>query len=341
MNKESANTSVPSTNVPNTNVPNTNVQGIVLILIGALCLSIMDAVVKLLLDDGFSVLQVLAVRSWLVVPLMALWAWRAMPNGSLRTKRAGLHFVRVVLGFFAPFFFFTSLQTLPLADATVIFFGATFLMTALSVPLLKEHVGPHRWAAVVIGFVGVLVAVDPSGDMLQSGALFAMLSSLSYSLFMLITRWMGPGEGAFKQVIYFHAWVGVVASAFSLSDFKPMSGGDLGLVALVGGIAVVGHLSLTRGFSIAPVGVVAPFEYSALVWASLIGFLVWGHVPGAMTLYGAAIIVLSGLYLTSREARAKHLEKARGVDIATASPSPVAVPLPAAVVAAFEGEKSD
>ena len=297
--------------------PNNNVQGIVLILLGALFLSVMDAVVKILLDDGFSVLQVLAVRSWFVVPAMALWALWVLPGGALRTTRPGLHFVRVVLGFFA----------LPLADATVIFFGATFIMTALSVPLLKEYVGPHRWGAVVVGFLGVVVAANPSGDFFQSGAVLAMLSSLSYSLFMLITRWMGPGEGAFKQVLYFHSWVGVVASAYVLADFKPMMLGDIGLVVLVSVIAVLGQLCLTRGFSIAPVGVVAPFEYSAMVWAGLMGFWLWGDVPGTATLIGAGIIVASGLYLLHRETRLQRLHGSLDADAVEAAPSPVPAPL--------------
>jgi len=310
---------------------NDNVRGIVLIMLGALFLSVMDAVVKLLLDHGYSVLQILAVRSWFIVPAMVLWAWRTLPGGALRTKRPALHIVRVVLGFFAPFFFFSSLSTLPLADATVIFFGATFIMTALSVPLLKEYVGPHRWAAVVVGFLGVVVAANPSGDFFQSGAVLAMLSSLSYALFMLITRWMGPGEGAFKQVLYFHAWVAVAASAFALTDFKPMTLGDLGLVALAGVIAVSGHLCLTRAFSIAPVGVVAPFEYSAMVWASLMGFWMWGHIPGQATIMGAGVIVASGLYLLYRETRQKRLQTVMGADTVEAVPPPVAVPISASV----------
>ena len=309
------------------NAPNNNLQGIVLILLGALFLSVMDGVVKILLDDGFPVLQVMAVRSWFVVPAMALWALWVLPRGALHTKRPGLHFLRVVLGFFAPFLFFSSLKTLPLADATVIFFGATFIMTALSVPLLKEYVGPHRWSAVLVGFLGVVVAANPSGDFFQSGSVLAMLSSLSYSLFMLITRWMGPGEGAFKQVLFFHAWVGVVASAFVLADFKPMMLGDLGLVALLSVIAVLGQLCLTRGFSIAPVGVVAPFEYSAMVWAGLMGFWLWGDIPGSATIWGAAIIVASGLYLLHRETRLMRLHGSLDADAIEATPSPVPAPL--------------
>lgn len=287
-----------------------NVQGIALILLGALLLSVMDGVIKILLERGLSVLQILAVRSWLVAPVMLIWAWRTLPNGALRTTRPGLHFVRVLVGFFAPLAFFKALQTMALADATVIFFGTTFLMTALSVPLLKEHVGPHRWGAVIAGFVGVVIAAKPGGDFLQGGAVYALLASLAYAVFMLTTRWMGRqgddlGEGAFKQVLYFHVWVGFVASAFVWTEFRPMTPPEVGWVALAGAFAVAGHLCLTRAFSIAPVGLVAPFEYSAMVWAGLIGFLLWGHVPGWSTVLGASVIVASGVYLLHRETRVK------------------------------------
>jgi len=314
---------------------NKNSLGIVLVLIAVLLLAVMDAIVKVLLDDGYSVLQVLAVRSWLIVPVMSIWVWRVLPKGALRTGRPVLHFIRVVMGFFAPFFFFSSLETLHLADATVIFYGATFIMTALSVPVLKEHVGVHRWMAVIVGFIGVLIAANPSGDFMQSGALFAILASFAYAAFMLITRWMGPGEGAFKQVFFFHIWIAVVATALSISDFKPMDATDVGLVAVAGTLAVVAHLSLTRAFSMAPVGLVAPFEYSSLVWATLIGFAVWGHIPGTETLVGAVIVVFSGLYLMNREARTKRLETAESINVAAnmteGAPPPVAVPLPASL----------
>lgn len=126
---------------------------------------------------------------------------------------------------------------------------------------------------------------------------------------MLLTRWMarerGSREGAFKQVFYFHVWVGVAAIAFAWADFNPMPWIDVGWIAMAGLFALTGHLCLTRAFSFAPVGLVAPFEYSAMVWAGLIGFAVWGHVPGVSTVVGAGVIVASGLYLLRRETRAK------------------------------------
>ncbi|PHS75615.1 MAG: hypothetical protein COB59_11395 [Rhodospirillaceae bacterium] len=282
-----------------------NMRGIALVLLGAFLLSVMDGVMKHLLEQGYSVLQMMAVRGWFMVPIMLVWAKWKLPSGALKTTRPGIHFLRVIIGFGAPLFFFTSLQTMHLADATVIVFGSTFLMTALSVPLLKEHVGPHRWAAVVIGMVGVVIAANPTADFISGGAFYAMFASLAYALMMLITRWMGPGESAFKQVFYFNVWSASVATAFSISEFISMPMADIAWVFLTGALSVLGHLSLTRAFSIAPVGLVAPFEYSFMIWSTLIGFLVWGYIPGSSIMTGAAIIVASGFYLIHRERQQK------------------------------------
>jgi len=285
----------------NTDTHAHNMKGIALVLIGALMLALMDGVMKHLLDHGHSVMKMLAVRGWFIVPIMAIWAWKKMPDGTLKTNQPWIHGMRAVIGFFVPLFFFTALTTMPLADATVILFGATFMITALSVPLLKEYVGPHRWAAVAFGFIGVGIAANPTGDIWNGGAVYALLASLAYALIMLMTRWMGPGENAFAQVFYFNTWSAIVATVIAIPSFTSISSMDVGWIFLMGVFSVVGHWCLTRAFSIAPVGLVAPFEYSIIIWATLIGFLGWGQVPGYEVITGGVVVVASGLYLFQRE----------------------------------------
>jgi len=310
------------------NTDKASLYGVLLILAAVAFLSVMDAAMKVLIDGGLAVLQILALRSWLVVPLMTIWALKAGGVAALKSDRVKLHLVRVMLGTGAPVFFFTSLKTLPLADATTIFFGSTFIMTALSVVVLKEHVGPHRWTAVLLGFVGVLVAMQPSGEALDVGVLYALGSSVSYALFALTTRKLGTSEGALKQVLYFHVWLGVLGAASLPFTYRPFTGEEVGIVAGVGALVVVGHLCMTRAFTIAPVGLVAPFEYSALIWAGGLGFLVWGDVPGSALILGAAIIVASGLYLMYRERQAAG--RARPAALAAAAAAPVALITPRA-----------
>lgn len=306
--------------------------GVFLVTIAVAVLSVMDAVMKGLIDGGLAVLQILALRSWLVVPFMAAWALKAGGLAALKTKRWKLHLLRVGLGTGAPLFFFSSLKTLPLADATTIFFGSTFIMTALSVVVLKEHVGPHRWAAVVVGFAGVLIAMKPTGDALDVGSLYALASSVSYALFILTTRKLGSSEGALKQVLYFHVWLGVLGTASLPFTYRPFTGEELLFAALAGALVVIGHLCLTRAFSIASVGLVAPFEYSALLWAALLGYLVWGDVPGSQVVLGAGVIVASGIYLMYRETRAaqrgKRDARAEAALAGAAAAAPVALITP-------------
>lgn len=309
--------------------------GVLLVLAAVAFLSVMDATIKVVLDGGIAVLQMLALRSWLVVPVLAIWALRKGGWAAVRTGRVKLHLLRVVMGTGAPVFFFTSLKTLPLADATTIFFGASFLMTGLSVVVLNERVGPHRWAAVVVGFIGVMVAMQPDGE-ISAGALYALASSLSYAAFILITRKLGSSEGAVKQVLYFHAWLGTLGTASLPFVYQPFAGQDIALIALAGALVVGGHLCLTRGFSIAPVGLLAPFEYTAMIWAALLGFAIWGEVPGPQVMLGAGIIVASGLYLTYRETRSVQRERKLerefedDAELAAAAAGPIALVTPRA-----------
>lgn len=307
---------------------NASLLGVVLILVAVALLSVMDAAMKVLIDGGLAVLQILALRSWLVVPLMTAWALKSGGIAAIKSKRVELHLLRVVLGTGAPVFFFSSLKTLPLADATTIFFGSTFIMTALSVVVLKEHVGPHRWVAVFVGFVGVLIAMQPGGQGLDVGVLYALGASLSYALFTIATRKLGSSEGTLKLVLYFHVWLGILGTASLAFTYRPFTGDEVGIVACVGALVVGGHLCMTRAFTIAPVGLVAPFEYSALVWAATLGFLVWGDVPGPALILGAAIIVASGLYLMYRETLI--VGRAKTAALAAAAAVPVAVITPQA-----------
>ena len=275
-----------------------NLTGIVNMLVGIGFLSLMDGTVKWMVGAEVSVIQIVAVRGWIIVALLTLWVPRMGGFGALRIRRAGAHLGRIACGFGALFFFFSSLKALPLADATVIFFGSTFIMTALSALLLGERVGPQRWGAVVIGFAGVYVAARPGGGVPAPEAFYAVAASLCYALLMLGGRWLGRKEPVFRLVFYYNAGTALLASLFLPFEWKPMASAHLGILVAMAGLALCGHVFLTRAFNAAPVGVIAPFEYSTIVWAALIGFLVWGDD----VYLGGAIIVLSGLYVVRREA---------------------------------------
>ena len=287
-----------------------NLAGIALVLAGVGFLTVMDSVAKWLVGANYSVMQILAFRGWIIVIGMLFLLPRLGGLAALKTARPGGHLLRVVVGFFAPFLFFTALKTMPLADTTVIFFGgATFLMTALSVPLFGERVGVHRWTAIAIGFVGVLIAAQPGSGVFQIDALYALGSGAAYALMMLATRWLGPSEGVFRQVFYFNLGLAVIGSAALPLVFVAMPVTDFSILLGMAALAVGGHYCLTKAFGLAPISLLAPFEYSSLVWAAVLGFVFWGHLPANPVLLGAGIIVASGLYLAHREALASRRNK--------------------------------
>lgn len=285
---------------------NRNFVGIGYVLLGVGFLVTMDSVVKVLVGAQYSVLQILAVRGWIIVSVMLLVLPKMGGLAALKTNRPFRHVFRVVIGAASPYFFFSSLKELGLADATVIFFGgATFLMTALSALLFKEPVGPHRWGAVVVGFGGVIIAAQPTSGVFQIEALYAIASGAAYAGLVLATRWLGPAEGTLKPVFFFNFGVACMASVTLPFVYKAMPPGDVATAALIAALAIGGHFCITRAFHAAPVSLLAPFEFTALIWAAALGYFIWSDIPGSNVLLGGAIIVFSGIYLVHREALAR------------------------------------
>lgn len=284
-----------------------NLQGIIFLCVGIFALTMMDATAKWLVHADYEVVQILALRGWLITIALLIWSvFNGGPRKQLYTKRLKHHTMRTVIGYFAPFCFFTALQTMPLADATVIFFAAPFVMTALSVPLFKEHVGWHRWAAIAVGFCGVLIILQPGAEGFQPMALVVLVGCLFYSSATLAVRWLGSTESTFKIVFYFNFGVALFSSIFLPFVWVPMTLQDLGVLGAMACLSLCGHIFITRAFNTGQVGVIAPFEYTALIWTLIIGYLVWDELPVGRVWLGAAVIVGSGLYIIHRERRLRQ-----------------------------------
>ncbi len=285
------------------NYETNNMLAISYLLLGMLLLSSMDAVAKMMMDADYPVVQVMAVRSWIILPVMIVWMslkGRASFN-QLKTKRWKAHVSRAAIGFCAPFFFFYALTTMPLADATVLFFTAPFIMTALSIPWFGEKVGLHRWFSIIIGFVGVVIIIQPGSDTFQPSAVLAMIGCIAYSLISLMARWMGDTETSFSMVFYFNLGVGVIASAALPFYWAPILMEHAWLFVAVALLALLGHICLTKAFTIGEIATITPFEYSSLIWAVLFGYLFWGDFPKIHVWAGTGIIVTCGLYILYRE----------------------------------------
>jgi drug/metabolite transporter (DMT)-like permease len=188
-----------------------------------------------------------------------------------------------------------------LVDAIAITFAAPIFISALSVLLLKEPVGLHRWGAIGVGFCGVLIILRPGLGVFQWVALVVLGSVLAYALLMITTRAFKSTESTASLMLYPQLGMSFTGIFYAPLFWVTPSLGDLGLFALAGLFGSVGVMCLTHAFRLAPVAVVSPFEYSALIWATLLGFLLWGELPDSYTLAGAGIVISSGLYIIYRE----------------------------------------
>lgn len=281
--------------------------GIVLMLTGIAGFAVMDATIKWLTAD-YPVAQIVALRSWFGLPLLCMFALRGGGPAMLKTRRPMVHVGRYLLVFGLSFSFFWALSQMKLVDAIAITFAAPIFITALSVPLLKESVGWHRWMAISIGFCGVLIMLRPGVGVFQWAGVVVIASVLFYSLLMITTRAYKATEQTAALMLYPQLGMSLTGIIIVPFFWVTPNLGDLGLFALAGMFGSVGVMCLTHAFRLGPAAVISPFEYSALIWATLIGYLVWGELPDVFTLVGAIIVVSSGLYIIYREtARGGHV----------------------------------
>ena len=278
-----------------------NLLGIGLMLLAMLLFEVMDAVAKLLVSADMSALQVIAVYSWFITVMIPSILLLRGELGERVTRKPWHHLLRGMVGFVAPLSFFSALQSLPLADATVVFFSGAFILTAASALLLGERVGVHRWSAVVIGLGGVVIAVNPGGSGPLPAYLLVLCAATVYALIFITGRQLSRRDSVISLVFSLHLGMGIVASALLPRFWVPLDALVIVQLLLMALIALVAHYVFVAAFARAEVSVLAPFEYTALVWATIIGYLVWRDIPPYEVWLGAAIIIGCGLYVIHRE----------------------------------------
>lgn len=273
-------------------------------LFGVSCLAIMTVMIKLASDSGVKLPEIMFWRQGLAVPVVVAAVLYGPGLESLRTRRFGAHLARSAMGLTSMAFNFGAIILLPLAEQTTLGFAVPIFATILSVLILKEQVGRHRWAAVAAGFLGVLIVVQPGGNHIPPlGAAVGLTSALMISFTSLQIRDMGRTEAAATTVFWFSSLsvlpLGVLLPFFiTPHDLKQWL-----LLSAIGVLGGIGQLGLTGALRLAPVSTVLGMDYIALVWSALAGWLIWNHVPGATTWIGASIIIGSGLYIALREHR--------------------------------------
>lgn len=281
------------------------VLGIVLRVASMACMAAMYALVKMCGDRGVPVFEIIFFRNAFAFLPLGLYIWRTTGFEVLRTRRPIGHLMRSVVGLTGMLCGFSAVQHLPLTEATALQFASPLFMTAMSAVLLSEPVGRHRWAAVIVGFIGVMIMARPiPGQMNVVGVTYGLLSAVGVAGAMVAIRQIADTERGPTIVFYFTlagTVLGLVGSW--IGGWVIPNGATLALLIAAGVVGGIGQLLLTEALRAAPVGVVAPFDYTQLVWAALLGLLIWGELPHPATIVGSLIVAGSGVYILHRELR--------------------------------------
>ncbi len=276
-------------------------RAVVWMLAAVACFSLMDAGMKQL-SGSYSTLQVTFLRGAASLPFVLVWVLATAGPRSLIPVRWGLHLLRGLLGMTMIGCFVFALRSLPLSTAYTIYFVAPLLIAALSVPLLGETVGPRRWVAIGIGLVGVLVVLRPGVDgFISVPGLMVLLAATAYAVAAITVSMLTRTDTPQSMVVWFLALLALGAGLLAIPDWQPLQWSHAGLIAGMGLAGAAGQVALTRAFQLGEASLIAPLEYTGLVWVIGWDVLFWGVLPDGYTWLGGAIIVASGLYLLHRE----------------------------------------
>lgn len=282
-------------------VPDRVFAAILLRLGSVLVFAAMNAVIKLAEAGGAKLGEVMFFRqSFALVPVV-LYIALGPGLATIATKRIGAHMLRTAMGLVSMVFVFSTILLLPLAESTTLQFTLPIWATILSALLLREAVGWHRWGAVVAGFAGVLIITRPGAEMAGLGIFTGLMGALLSASVAILLRQIGKTESAATTVFWFSALslppTGI-ALALQVAAHPSATWGWLMLVGLLGGIA---QLLMTASLKLGPVSLVVPMDYTGLIWATLLGWALFGTFPSWSTWAGAPFVIGSGLYILWRE----------------------------------------
>ncbi|MBK8782637.1 MAG: DMT family transporter [Anaerolineales bacterium] len=301
---------------------NSNLKGIGFLLLAMLIGSLQAVAVKWI-GGNYSVLEIVTFRSLVALPVTILFFRLEGGKGLPITSNLKLQVVRGIFLFLSYTSFMMGLAALPLASVEAIRFSGPLMITILSVFMLSEKVELKRWLALIVGFSGILLIVQPGSTNFNEGSLFVLISVLFYALTVILTRKMKATDSS-ATMAYFSSWVYLIA-AFIFSPLAAAVGEipnahpsvaflfhawtmptplDLFIMSGLGLVWALWAYFMTRAYSTAQASVIAPFEYASLPISILWGFLFWSEVPTLLTLAGAALTLASGMYLLVQDRKA-------------------------------------
>ncbi|MNI35995.1 EamA-like transporter family protein [compost metagenome] len=269
-------------------------------LLGMLMFALNDTMGKWLVAS-YGLGQVVLLRSLAALVILVPMVWMAGLPALTKAERPWMQLARVVCSTAEVFCFYYAVMYLPLADVMTYWLAAPIYVAALSPLLLGDHVGWRRWTAIGIGFVGVIITLEPSAAMFTAPAVISIIGSAAFAFMMISGRFL-RGTPDTTLVFFQVMGAGLAGLAFAPFDWSPIqSGFDLGLLGLLGIVAMAAHMLVNRALKISDAATVAPLQYTLLLWAVIFGFLFFGDVPRLTMLVGAALIVASGLFIFIRE----------------------------------------
>ncbi|HZT19621.1 MAG TPA: DMT family transporter [Dongiaceae bacterium] len=280
-------------------------RAIAYMLAASFLIIVLDTAVKWL-AKGYSPLQIGFVRYVTGLLVAAGIATRAGGIRTLRTRRPAGHLLRSAVNLTTMLTFYYALRRLPLADAIAISFAAPLFATSLAGPMLGERVGPRRWIAVAVGFLGILLVVQPSLGGISLGAALALLSALCWALTMITSRQISTTESS-HTILFYYSLAVVVALGLAMPSLWIEPTPRDWLWFLVAGLAgSFGQFCYNQAFRYGEASLTSPFDYFGMVWATIFGLVIFGDVPSWLVLAGAACIIASGVYIARREALLAH-----------------------------------
>jgi len=267
------------------------------------------AALKYAAINGAGPAELLFYRNLFSLPTIAGWVWLAGGFDAVKTVRPWAHATRSALGLSVMFCTFLALSMLPLAEATVISFSAPLFATMLSAIVLREPVMWHRWAAIVVGFLGVLMVVQPgaSSSLPPMGVAIALIAALGTGVVVITLRQIGATESAVATVFWFNL-ASVLATALPMPFLFHAHAPGVWAALMVGGLAGgTAQIMMTSAVRYAPVSVLAPFDYLQIVWATIWGYALFSVLPSHASIAGSILVAGAGCYVVWRERRIRSI----------------------------------
>jgi len=282
-----------------------NFKAIIAMIIAVFSVTLMSVQAKLIGID-YHPTQITFARGLVVLIFLAPLIYRLGGLNFLKTKKPVLHFFRSIAGLVGNLMFFFAFQRLPVADVTVISQAVPIFSCILAIIFLNEIIRWRRWTAILIGFLGVIIAINPSGE-IALASIYALVATLMWSITIVFLRLLGTTEHPVKTVFYFMLISVIITSFFQPFLWKQPSFNVILLFFGLGTTAFVTQILMTYALQKAPASIVSPFNYTGIIWAIVFDYIIWNTTPVMTTIIGGSIITITGIYIFRREATKKTI----------------------------------